>query len=472
MSQSLFTVKEASSFLKISHSTIYRYSGSGLIPHIKKNFGLRFRKEDLEKWMEQDKIKGAIVDNILKNALTNAPPVAIDKAKGGQEVARAIKSRHNYGYGAVYIRKTKLGIPRFYIDYYDRNRRRIQKLVRNATNWQEAHEVLKNAVLKEHFEECGIKESKQPIKFKEFADMFVENYSKVNKRSWRDDFYRLRKCSGFFGNVYLYEISSFDVEMFKSTMIKEGLSKTTVNHYLKILRRMFNIGIDWGYADVNPVKHVKLYSEKDSRKERILTEEEEVRLFEAASERLRPILTVALNTGMRRGEILNLTWNRVDLERRLIRVVKTKSGKDRSIPINDDLFKVLNDLRGKRNGEYLFPNPRTGRPFKAVRKSFANAIQEAEIKGLRFHDLRHTFASRLVGKGVDIVRVKELLGHSSVRITERYTHSCQEEKRKAVELLCRRSHKEAEKQEELLHIRYTGKRKKESLVSSSLFSVN
>jgi integrase len=107
-----------------------------------------------------------------------------------------------------------------------------------------------------------------------------------------------------------------------------------------------------------------------------------------------------------------------------------------------------------------------------VRKSFANAIQEAEIKGLRFHDLRHTFASRLVGKGVDIVRVKELLGHSSVRITERYTHSSQEEKRKAVELLCRRSHKEAGKQGELLHIRYTGKRKKESLVSSSLFSVN
>ncbi len=227
MSQSLFTVKEASSFLKISHSTIYRYSGSGLIPHIKKNFGLRFRKQDLEKWMEQDKIKGAVLDNILKNA-----------------------------------------------------------------------------VLKEHFEECGIKESKQPIKFKEFADMFVENYSKVNKRSWRDDFYRLRKCSGFFGNVYLHEISSLDVEMFKSTMIREGLSKTTVNHYLKILRRMFNIGIDWGYADVNPVKHVKLYSEKDSSKERILTEEEEVRLFEAASERLRPILTVALNNRYeKRGDI-------------------------------------------------------------------------------------------------------------------------------------------------------------------------
>ncbi len=469
---SLLTVQAAADFLKVSRSSVYRYCEQNVIPHIKKSFGLRFRQEDLEKWLEQDKRKVALVDNILRNTLTNLPPLAIDKAKGGKEMARATKSRHNYGYGAVYIRKTKKGHPRYYIDYRDRTGMRTQKLIKNALNWQEAHEALKNAVLKEHYEECGIKESKQPIKFKEFADMFVENYSKVNKRSWRDDFYRLRKCSGFFGNVYLHEISSLDVEMFKSTVIRGGLSKTTVNHYLKILRRMFNIGIDWGYADANPVKHVKLYSEKDSLKERILTEEEEVRLFEAASERLRPILAVALNTGMRRGEILNLTWNRVDLERRLIRVVKTKSGKDRSIPVNDDLFKVLCDLKGKRKSEYLFPNPRTGRPFKAVRKSFANAIQEAEIKGLRFHDLRHTFASRLVGIGVDIVRVKELLGHSSVRITERYTQSSQEEKRKAVELLCRRSHKEAEKQEELLHIRYTGKRKKESLVSSSLFSVN
>jgi len=144
----------------------------------------------------------------------------------------------------------------------------------------------------------------------------------------------------------------------------------------------------------------------------------------------------------------------------------------KDIPVNDDLFKVLCDLKGKRNSEYLFPNPRTGRPFKDVRKRFANAIQKAEIKGLRFHDLRHTFASRLVGERVDIVRVKELLGHSSVRITERYTHSSQEEKRKAVELLCRKSHKETGKQGRLLHIRYTGKRKKESLFSSSLFSVN
>jgi len=404
----LLTVREVAELIKISRFTLYRYCEQNAIPHIKKSFGLRFRQEDLEKWLEEDKRKAALADNILRNVLTNLPPLVIDKAKGGKEMARTSKSRHNYGYGAIYIRETKTGKPRFYIDYYDRNRRRIQKLVRNATNWQEAYEALKNAVLKEHFEECGKKEQK-PIKLREFVEMFIENYSRVNKRSWRDDFYRLRKCSGFFGNVYLHEISSLDVEMFKSTVIRERLSKTTVNHYLKILRRMFNVGIDWGYADVNPVKHVKLYSEKDSLKERILTEEEEVRLFEAASERLRPILAVALNTGMRRGEILSLNWNRVDLERRLIRVVKTKSGKDRSIPLNDDLFKVLNDLIGKRKSEYLFPNPRTGRPFKAVRKSFANAIQEAEIKGLRFHDLRHTFASRLVGKGVDIVRVKELI---------------------------------------------------------------
>jgi len=239
------------------------------------------------------------------------PPAVIDEAKGGQEVARK-KTRHNYGYGAIYIRETKLGIPRFYIDYYDRNRKRTQKLVKNASNWQEAHEALKYAILKEHYSECGIKENKQSIKFKEFVKMFIENYSRVNKRSWK--------------------------EKFKSAKLAEGLSRTTVNHYLKILKRLFNIAIEWGYAKENTVKQVKFYSEKDTQKERILTEEEEIRLSEAASQHLRPILITALNTGMRRGEILNLTWNRIDLEQRLIQVVNTKSGRNRVIPINDALL--------------------------------------------------------------------------------------------------------------------------------------
>ena len=378
-------------------------------------------------------------------------------------------ARRNYGYGSVYFRRTKAGKPRYYADYRDMCGKRVQKLIRNAIFWQDADEWLRHAVLREHHRECGIKEQKSPVKFKDFVKMFIENYSKVNKQSWKDDFYRLRKCVSFFKNIYLHELTPLDIEKFKLVKLDE-ITKTTINHYLKVLKRLFNIAIEWGYAKENPVKQVKFYSEKDTQKERILTEEEEIRLLEAASGHLRLILVVALNTGMRRGEILNLTWNRIDLEKRLIQVVNTKSGRNRVIPINDVLFEVLSGM-GKRS-EYIFHNPETGRPYKTVRRSFETACRRAKIEGLRFHDLRHTFASRLVERGVDIVRVKELLGHSSVKITERYTHSNQEERRKAVELLCEKSYRKAEKVENLLHRCYTKKGENESVFKSSLFSVN
>ncbi len=128
----LLTVREAASYLKVSESTVYRLCSYGLFPHIKKSFGIRIKHHDLEKWLEEDKRKAALVDNILRNALTNLPPLAIDKAKGGKEMARAKKSRHNYGYGSVYIRKTKKGHPRYYIDYRDRTGKRTQKLIKNA----------------------------------------------------------------------------------------------------------------------------------------------------------------------------------------------------------------------------------------------------------------------------------------------------------------------------------------------------
>jgi integrase len=107
-----------------------------------------------------------------------------------------------------------------------------------------------------------------------------------------------------------------------------------------------------------------------------------------------------------------------------------------------------------------------------VRRSFEYACRKAQIEGLRFHDLRHTFASRLIEKGVDIIKVKDLLGHSSVKVTERYTHSNRDERKKAVELLCEKPLKRGKKPVNLLHNRYTEEDQKISISISSLFSVN
>lgn len=198
---------------------------------------------------------------------------------------------------------------------------------------------------------------------------------------------------------------------------------------------MINLAMDWNFADKNPVVKIKLFSEKDTQKERILTEEE-LKLLSESPSYLRPILVTALNTGMRRGEIFNLKWDKVDFTKRTITVTNTKSGKNRIIPINDLLLQEL-ILQRKANGKcpFVFPNPDTKRPFTDIKKGFKYACERAGIKDLRFHDLRHTFASRLIQVGVDLITVRDLLGHFSVRVTQRYTHSNQDQKTQAVGLL-------------------------------------
>jgi integrase len=187
---------------------------------------------------------------------------------------------------------------------------------------------------------------------------------------------------------------------------------------------------------------VKLFPENGNFKDRILAPEEEARLLEASPAYLRPILTVALNTGMRRGEILKLEWANVDLQRRQILVTETKSGKDRIIPINSDLLQVLENLKRQKGSRgYVFPNPKTGKPLQDIKHAFEKACTKAGVKGFRFHDCRHTFGTRLVHQGVDLITVKDLLGHSTVKVTERYTHSTPDSKRIAVETLAARLQK-------------------------------
>jgi len=177
------------------------------------------------------------------------------------------------------------------------------------------------------------------------------------------------------------------------------------------------------------------------------------------------LIIAALNTGMRKTELLNLKWNQVDLRGRLINVIKTKSGKNREVPINDDLLAVLQALGKKDGRDYVFLGP-GGKPMKSIRKSFAGACRKAGIKELRFHDLRHTFGTRLIQNGTDIVTVQHLLGHHSVTVTQRYTHTNLSEKRQAVERLA------AKKPENLARIWHTEKGKTNERAVSPPFSVN
>jgi len=375
------------------------------------------------------------------------------------------KIRWQYSNGIVYQKRNQGGAISWGIEFYDENGVRKRRIIRNAQSKKEAVLALNMQVQVEFRKEYRADFVQKEIMFTEFAETYLNDYAKVNKKSWRSDYYYLNaNLVPFFNDVFISRLNQYSVEKYKLKRVKDGVQKSTINRELACLRKMLNKAVDWEFLQRNPVSGVKLFSEKDNLKERVLNSEEEQRLLKSSVDYHRPIIKVAIHSGMRRGEILNLKWQNVDLEKRELRVTNTKSGKARLVPVNEVLFKEFKKLKNTAyQSEYVFINSNTGLPFVDIKKAFKSACKRAKVQGLRFHDLRHTFASRLVANGVDLITVKDLLGHSSVRITERYTHSNNTQKKRAVELLA------SENLSDICQITKTDKLKNNV---SNLFSIN
>lgn len=468
MKQSLFTVKEASSFLHVHPNTTYKWTDEGKIPFIKINGQIRFEKQEIEEFIKKNKYKYVRFAEFLPKLDLSLEKYDIMLLKGRSALSKKSK-RWNYGFGTVYVRKTKQGRIRYYIDYHEKDGKRKREIVKNAQTRSEAVLSLQKKIA-EIFDVTYSPNRAKKIKFMEFSELYLENYSKLNKKSWKCDYYSLNAhLVPYFGKFELSGITPLLIEKYRAERLKAEVNKSSTNRELALLKRMFNLAIDWDYSKENPVRKVRLFSEKDNLKERVLSEEEEAKLLEESAEHLRSIIITALNTGMRKNEILTLTWSCVDLKQRLIQVVKTKSGKNREIPINDDLLEVLEELKKHKLSGYVFPNPKTGNSFKTVRHSFESACRRAEILNLRFHDLRHTFSCRMIQKGCDIETLRDLLGHHSITVTQRYIHTNLDRKKLAVELLAA---KKAEKEADLSHICHMDDGEKAGRAVTSLFSVN
>jgi len=212
----------------------------------------------------------------------------------------------------------------------------------------------------------------------------------------------------------------------------------TVNRELACLRHMLNKAVDWGLARANPMRGVKLFREENQRT-RILSEDEEARLLAACEEsrswRLKLIVLTALHSGMRKGEILRLRKADVDFQAGFVNVEQSKSGHGRRIPLNATLREALLGAVGQSSSEYMFGGD-NGQPVVNLKTGWQAALKRAGIEGVTFHTCRHTFGTRLVMKGVDLVTVAELMGHRTLKMTQRYSHPTPEHKRRAVELLC------------------------------------
>ena len=293
-----------------------------------------------------------------------------------------------------------------------------------------AENVFKTALLQGRLKEV---ERRKYIKLNELIAEYLR-YSKVNKISYSNDEIYCNHFLSFIGNKGINEIEPNLIEKYKEHR-KTNVSNATVNRELNSISKMFSIAVENEWLDENPCFKVKKLR-VENKQERFLTEEEEARLLDACildKAYLRPIIICALHTGMRKGEILNLRWSCVNFTHRYIDVLKTKSGKARKIPLSNTLYQELDSV--PKLTEFLFTNPATKKPYYDLKKPFQRLCDKAEITDLRFHDLRHTAATRMVKAGIDLIVVQELLGHHDIKTTMRYSHPVPNRKLDAINAL-------------------------------------
>jgi len=324
----------------------------------------------------------------------------------------------------VYLKKGK-----FYVDFYASGRR-IREMV--GPSKALAEKVLKKRQVEVAEDRFLDIRKEQKIKFEDLARDYLEIYSKPNKKSYHSDCDLVKALGKYFNGKYINEITTMSVEKFKIERAKE-VSPATVNRALACLKGIYNKGIQWGKIDSNPVSGVKLFRENNKRL-RYLEKEEIAKLLANCDDHLKPIVIVALNTGMRKGEILGLKWRDIEFKRNIIYLLNTKNSEKREIPLNEQAKVAVIRVRKHPNSPYVFCN-KNGKPYGDIKKSFLTALKRCSIINFHFHDLRHTFASHLVMSGVDLNTVRELMGHKSLDMTLRYSHLSPDHKKRAVDVL-------------------------------------
>jgi integrase len=322
---------------------------------------------------------------------------------------------------------------RWYFDFSFRGKRYIRL---GGVTKQEAKDAM--ARLRVELLEgpkAGPADVEDPL-FADFAKEYIELHAKPNKRSWRRDEYSIARLNDFFGRRRLSQVNLLLIEKYRVERLGR-VSISTVHRELACLKGILSKAIDWEKLPYFPLKKIKIDLRLESRRERVLSEEEEGRLLPAAAPYLKPMIKLALNTGMRRGEVLSLRAEHVDFVSRFITITKenSKSKKARRIPMNSVVVELLKDL-APEDGGYVFHKP-NGERYKDIIGGFRAACRQArkdpedkEDKGimdLRFSDFRDTFETRGVDRGINVANMTEIQGHSSADFSLRhYYHSSRE----------------------------------------------
>jgi integrase len=265
-----------------------------------------------------------------------------------------------------------------------------------------------------------------------FSEFFEEQYIphvKTRKRTWKKDqeYFNLRLKAAF-GHKRLNQIRRREIQLFHSSLHAEGLAPATCNHYLKLMKRTLNLAIQWEIIEgPNSAVGIQQYKEMNL-KETYLDDQTLPKLLSVIkidkNKTVCFIILFLLSTGARLNEALQARWEDIDIEKRVWRIPASsaKSGRSRAIALNEMSIDVLNGLDTKNGFEYLFINKQTGRPYTTIQKVWNRLRNKADLKHVRIHDLRHSYASYLINNGFSLFSVSCALGHSNPLITKRYAH--------------------------------------------------
>jgi len=283
------------------------------------------------------------------------------------------------------------------------------------------------------------------VPFSEIADDALA-YTKSNNQGWKFDGYRIGRLKGEFGNSKA-EIS---IEDLRRWFAEQQWAAGTYNRYKSTLSLIYRLATENGKATSNPARLLK-HKHEDNERARFLnqflpmdSDFDYLRPHMDEESRLRAVIAaefpqhmlefeIALHTGLRPSEQYGLTWDRVDLARKVITIPRSKNGSTRHIPLNSVALSAFRELFKCSNGQgRVFVNMQ-GEALKGYKHWFAPAIRKAGIRDFTWYCLRHTFASRLVMAGVDLRTVADLMGHKTIQMTMRYAHLAPAHKLAAVE---------------------------------------
>jgi len=373
------------------------------------------------------------------------------------------------------LRVTPSGVKSWYCEYA--RGKRIWLGRADAVGYSEANDAAQ-VIMSDFYRGIDPAEARKPPievpTLEAFLDGDYATWARANQRAHVQNLARLRTAFKGLLSRKLDAVTALDIERWRGGQVDRGLSHETINRDISSIKACLNRAVDWEVLDRNPLEKVKKARTDDRIKVRYLTEVEENRLrtaLDAREERrrserdsanawrksrehellpdlrdvaftdhLKPLVLLSINTGARRGELFDLCWENVDIDRRILTVsgATAKSKRTRHIPLNKEATVVLASWRkqtGRREG-LLFVND-DGNRFDRVNTSWRRLLKSAAITDFRWHDMRHHFASKLVMGGVDLNTVRELLGHSDYSMTLRYAHLAPEHKLKAVEVLDR-----------------------------------